>query len=374
MPGNNRKRKDRRVLESTEQRLPDDVRWILEQLPVPVVVVREEAAVYANECARTFLGEASTEEGPRGQPGGRKPFLPDLAVSSCAFPEPSRLGDATGPDQDEWVFENTWLDGNGEEVRIRWRAKPLYYDGRRWGTVYVGDSAEVFRLKKEIEALEKLSTAGELATSVAHEFRNGMSAVKGIAQLIAECGVPRRRERLFRLLFAEIDRLDSLIQDYLALCTPSRGEAEIVDLAALLEETIMLVEGTASKNGIVIEKDIGKALPRIKVNPSQMKRVFLNLIKNAVEAMPSGGTLKISTGLDNLHLTVSFKDSGTGIPATVLRNIFTPFYSTKENGTGLGLALSLSIVQSYGGQILVETGESRGSCFTVVLPVQPPEN
>jgi len=231
-------------------------------------------------------------------------------------------------------------------------------------------SRQLRRSEKVLEQSSRLSSLGMLAAGIAHEIRNPLSAVKTFLDLLPERVGDRDFLDEFRnMSLSELKRVTNLITDLLALGKSSAAKHTALDLATTLEPVIRLMESSARKRQIEVVFSNGEAVPPVFANPDQLKQITLNLILNAIDASPPGGNVTVALhakGRD--HVLLEVVDEGPGIPAESLDHIFDPFYTTKEAGTGLGLALVHQMVIEHGGQITVESTVGRGTAFRVTLP------
>ncbi|NCC26279.1 MAG: GHKL domain-containing protein, partial [Deltaproteobacteria bacterium] len=178
-----------------------------------------------------------------------------------------------------------------------------------------------------------------------------------------------RREKL-KIIADEANRLEHLLTEVRDFTRPPRPQPRETDLNGLVGEVLRMFEAQAAEQGIVCRMDSAEDIPVCRIDSNQIKQVLINLVKNAVEAMPDGGSLKVTTARDGQHLKVTVENSGEGIPPEVMKRIFHPFFSTKAKGTGLGLAVSYKLVQDHGGEIVVQNYEGQGARFTVSLPLE----
>jgi len=239
-------------------------------------------------------------------------------------------------------------------------------------------------LKSQLFHAAKLVAVGELAGGVAHEINNPLAIIS------SECGVIRDLlDPQFGLectpekIRQELDYIDEAVfrarditQKLLNFVRKSEPRLAPTDINRLLEEVICgLKERELSVSDIQVVRDFDPLLPKLKVDPDQMRQVFLNIINNAGDAIVNSGTITLATRLNENDVRISITDTGKGMTSDQMSRIFNPFYTTKEvgKGTGLGLSISLSIVQAMGGQIEVQSMPGAGSCFTVVLPLNSAE-
>jgi signal transduction histidine kinase len=226
-----------------------------------------------------------------------------------------------------------------------------------------------------LERANRLSSLGMLAAGIAHEIRNPLVAVKTFLDLLPQRLDDREFMSSFRdLSLAELKRVTNLITDLLALGKSTTAERKAVELGATVEPVARLMESTARKRGVELRCTLARALPTVWADPDQLKQILLNLLLNAIEVSPNGATVTLDVRTPRASDTVvlEVRDEGPGIPPDQLKNIFHPFFTTKETGTGLGLALVHQMVVEHGGEISVESDLGRGSVFRVTLPTAQP--
>lgn len=220
---------------------------------------------------------------------------------------------------------------------------------------------------------QKLSATGRLAASLAHEINNPLQAIQACLELTqSNLGDAAKQERYLTMANEELARVASLVQRTLSFSRPTKGELELIDLRTVVEDVLSLSAKQLQHAGVQVNIDWEPGVPRISGASNQLQQVFLNLILNAMEAMPQGGQLQIRGELsdDGHWVAIAFADSGIGIPPDALDKILEPFYTTKADGTGLGLYICHNIISSHNGRIAVESIVGKGSTFTILLPVQ----
>ncbi len=218
----------------------------------------------------------------------------------------------------------------------------------------------------------KLAAIGELAANVAHEINNPMTSILGYATLMLDEGVETSSATEYlKTIQSEALRIRETVRALLDFSRQRDFTMERVDIIQVVKDTLALVRRHASLSNITIEEKYEADLPLVDVDVPQLKQVFLNLITNALDAMPHGGTLTVTAWRDGGFARMDFADTGAGIPEANLSRIFDPFFTTKPavKGTGLGLSVSLGIIQSHGGTIDVRSEVGRGSVFSVKLPI-----
>lgn len=215
----------------------------------------------------------------------------------------------------------------------------------------------------------RLAAIGELAAGVAHELNNPLTSVLGFAELLAERdGLTPEDRRDLETIIAEAYRARDIVRGLLDFARHGRSMRMRIDVNLLLQQTLAVIRHHLEQSGVVIAEAYAPDLPFLFLDEGKMKQVALNLITNAAQAMPDGGTLHIRTARRGDGVAITVADTGSGIPLADQERIFDPFFTTKPNGTGLGLAVSLGIVQEHGGRITVESATGQGSTFTVWLP------
>lgn len=225
---------------------------------------------------------------------------------------------------------------------------------------------------------EKMSALGRLVASLTHEINNPLQAIQSGLYLLHEelNGVANRAgpQRDLQIIEDEVKRIASLMGRLREFSRPVRLESRPTDLHGLLENILNLVGAQLQQQSIAVEKHWDSQLPPVLVSPDQLTQVFMNLVLNAIDAMPDGGTLSIATGQEQtdaapLMVRVTVADTGVGISPAMLKHVFEPFVTTKANGTGLGLAISYETIQSLGGEITVDSELNAGATFSVKLPL-----
>lgn len=257
---------------------------------------------------------------------------------------------------------------------FRTTAFPLYNpEGKFVGAVSVlKDVSEEKRMQAQLIQSEKLAATGRLAASLAHEINNPLQGIQGCLELVEIAQSDAEQEQYLAMARKEVSRLGTLVKSMLELARPSRGTPTRINIVDLITDVLALSNPSIQKNSIHVETQLDEAMPAIIGVADQLKQVFLNLVLNAIEAMPNGGNLEIrGHSPKNGWLTVSITDSGNGIPADQLSHLFEPFYSTKTQGIGLGLSISHDILTTHGGRLTVESQIGKGSVFTAWLPITP---
>jgi signal transduction histidine kinase len=229
-----------------------------------------------------------------------------------------------------------------------------------------------------------MTALGRLAASIAHEINNPLQAVQTYLTLAQEELEEEQQHlapmtRYLGTVAKEIERIATIVRHMRDFYRPAREGLQPTYLHAVLESVLALTNKQLQHSHVVVERVWADHLPAIEANPDHLKQVFLNLVLNAIDAMPMGGTLRISTRVDQVLVNagqqplpavrIEFSDTGEGMPPEVLSRLFEPFFTTKEGGTGLGLSISYGIIQAHGGQVTVESHAKMGTTFIILLPV-----
>jgi two-component system sensor histidine kinase PilS (NtrC family) len=233
------------------------------------------------------------------------------------------------------------------------------------------DLSSIKRMEERVRQADRLATIGRLAANIAHEIRNPLASLSGAIEALArELPPDPGRDRLVEIVLRESDRLNRIIRDFLEYARPAPMTTHPVNLADLLEEVVLLLEHRPLPAELKVVREFGDALPA-RVDPQQMRQAVWNLCINAVQAMPDGGELRLGGRLlpdGGAPLQLWVTDAGHGITEGDLPHIFEPFFSTKAEGSGIGLALVYRVVQDHGGQIEVRSQAGVGTTFLLTLP------
>jgi signal transduction histidine kinase len=219
----------------------------------------------------------------------------------------------------------------------------------------------------------KLSALGQMAANITHEINTPLTSVLGyVSLLLNSMDDADSRKGDLKIIQSEALRARNIIRGLLNFAYQEESNIQKLDIRELVKETLLLVYNRAKAQKVTMVEHYGKKSLCVEVDANQMKQVLINLINNAFDAMPQGGTLTITTFSAGNLLNIRFQDTGAGISPDTLSEIFDPFFTTKQKtrGTGLGLSLSLKIVKGFGGSIEVESDEGKGSTFTVKIPLK----
>ncbi len=365
----------------------------------------------ARELARPGVSSAEALA-TRASEGVAEALALERAGVAIAVPDGRRIAAAHPPRWLPWErLVGDELDADlAQDVRGAGveRIVPLRYEGRTVGVLALGRRRDGFPLDQDdlapVEAVagtlavaaasaslleekialerrlrdeERLASLGRLSASVAHRVKNPLSSIKALSQALREdlpADDPRRQD--LSLILGEVDRLAQVTGQLLQFARPAPAEVAAVDLAALAEDLVLLFGHQAGAQGVAVDLDVPAGLPRVAADAGGLREALANLVENALEAMPRGGTLRVTAstaaaadgdGEPRVRLVVA--DTGPGIPAAERGRIFEPFYTTRPGGTGLGLAIARSRLEALGGRIAAgeNARDGRGAAFTIEL-------
>lgn len=267
------------------------------------------------------------------------------------------------------IYETKALSKNGDVIPIEVNVAVINYSGKPADLVIVRDISERKRMEEQLLKAEKLAAIGELAASVGHDLRNpltGMSGAVYYLKMKLASEMDKRSKEMLNLIENNIQYSNKIVNDLLDFSTEIHLRPAKTNAKSMIKKTLSKIE--VPKNVKIL--DSTRDTPRLSVDADQMKRVFQNLITNAIEAMPNGGKLEIKSKKISNSLKITFKDTGIGISKSNINKLFTPLFTTKAKGVGMGLAICKRIIDTHGGSINVESKERKGTCFTVTIPLE----
>ncbi len=275
-------------------------------------------------------------------------------------------------------LEADCLTSEGMRLRLGFSISPLFSEtGETTGTIITfQDLTHIRALEETSRRQDQLAAIGRMAASIAHEIRNPLAAMRGSIQMLRhEMTHESSQVELMEIILRESDRLNRIITDFLSYARPRVVSRSRVDMGNLLTQTFKLIKYSPEVDERqVVETDIIEAPCEADADPEQLQQVFWNLARNALQAMPQGGTLRATlTKNSNNRLRITFSDTGRGMTATQVEHLFEPFSST-TGGTGLGLSIVYQIIRDHGGTINVSSREGQGTRITIELPAAEPES
>jgi two-component system sensor histidine kinase HydH len=237
----------------------------------------------------------------------------------------------------------------------------------------IRDLSEIRRLQNEVRRQEKLAAMGGLAAGVAHEVRNPLSSIKALATFFAsQFDDGSESHEAARVMIQEVERLNRVITELLEFSRPSDLKRQATDIGMLLSRSVQLIQQDAADRNVDINVNIEDDICQAWIDPDRLSQSLLNLYLNAIQAMESGGKLKVNTTMSDTHnLKIVVSDTGKGILPEQTNKIFDPYYTTKSTGTGLGLAIVQKIIEAHGGRIDVKSVIEQGTSFFINIPCRP---
>ena len=270
-------------------------------------------------------------------------------------------------------IETLRMRKDGSTVEISMSTSPILdEEGEILGFISVSrDITGRNRMEELLRRSEKLTTVGQLAAGVAHEIRNPLTTLRGFLQLQQQNQVLNLKHN--DIMMSELDRINLIVSEFLILAKPQAVHFQKKDVRYIVSDVISLLDSQAHLLGIVFNLQVTEEPALVYAEENQLKQVFINLLKNSMEAMSKGGMITIHLFLEGESVKIFIRDQGTGIPAEMLSKLGEPFFTSKETGTGLGLMVSQRIIQSHKGTLDIESTEGEGTTALVQLPIAKSE-
>ena len=338
-----------------------EYRRVLKLSPEPIILHRNSTITFVNDMALKLL---------------KAPFAEDLIGQSIFdFFSPGYHGILEDRlkqviESDHFMeftgIELQCLDGTKVDVEVS-----SIYIHKHIGIpviqTVIRDMTERKKAEDIIRRAEKLSMVGELAAGIAHEIRNPLTALRGFLQLLKS-----KETAYVDIMLVEIDRINQIVNEFMSMAKPQADRFIATDLKGLIDNVIFMLQPQALLYNVEIKFDPITENSRICCEPNQLKQVFINLIKNSIEAMPSGGTISVVMDTtDTSDLRIVFSDQGTGISEDQIPQLGKPFYTTKEKGTGLGLMVCYKIIEAHHGDMFIQSELGKGTTMVITLPRTP---
>jgi PAS domain S-box-containing protein len=327
---------------------------ILSALAVGVIMIDKQAKIqWANQAIKELAGE-------------------DVTAKYCEeiCPECSILSIHQDKERDVDTILMTNLFNKKDHYFQITTAPIKGEDGEVHGYIRLfHDVTEMKKMEEHIAHSEKLASIGRLAAGIAHEIGNPMTSIFSFVQILREEeDDPFKKESLDTIYF-HVNRVSGILKQLSGFSKMPAGDTRECNINEIIETSVNLIQYDKKAKSITMTKHLDPNLPTVMADGNQLSQVFVNLILNAVDAMPEGGELTISTETRDHKVVISFRDTGVGIKNEDKAKIFDPFYTTKEKGTGLGLAVSYNIIKKMNGTITVDSEIGKGTTFTITLPI-----
>lgn len=261
------------------------------------------------------------------------------------------------------------MDSRTPELYLFFGIYCLLVTGCMWMSSFLIETLrENAQMRSELQRSEKMHVLGQLAATIAHEIRNPLTVTKGFLQLLRSRARDDLDRNYVRMALEEVDRAESIISDYLTYSKPHTEDMEPMNVKEQIQNIVNIMESFIVSNGHLLHVHLEDSL-YVLAEPKKFSQVIINLIKNAVEAMKESGKLTIRSYRNKEHVVIQVEDTGSGMTEEQINRLGHPFYSTKDNGTGLGLMVSYRIVEAMKGRVNVRSEIGKGTAFAIVIPL-----
>jgi PAS domain S-box-containing protein len=233
----------------------------------------------------------------------------------------------------------------------------------------IQDVTEMKRLEEQMSNSEKLASIGRLAAGIAHEIGNPLTSIFSFVQILREVEQDEFKKDSLNTIYFHINRISEILKQLSGFTKMPISEPRVCKVNDIIDTSLNLIQYDKKAREISVVRELSPEMPAVSCDSNQLSQVFVNLILNAVDAMPQGGTLTVRSAVKEAAVVIEFEDTGSGISKENLTKIFDPFYTTKEKGTGLGLAVSYNIVKKMNGTLTVESEPNKGTTFTITMPL-----
>ncbi|MEN1938718.1 PAS domain S-box protein [Paenibacillus sp. 102] len=297
----------------------------------------------------------------------------------CAVPQDSpmltRLFERIRDGQTSFTLQDEYIFPTGKTITTELSVRVFNLNGKNVFLSISRDITERLKTEELLRKSEKLAVVGQLATAIAHEINNPLTAIKGFMHLL-KSPENKKNEHYIDIVLSEVERISSITNEFMALAKPQALEFKTNDLNILIKQVVMILQPEAMMNNIQITTEFTSDTSFILCEGNQLKQVFMNILKNAIEATPRWGEIwiQIEHAPDKHEVNIRFIDHGCGIPQDRIPYLGEPFYSIKENGIGLGLMICYKIIEKHYGKIFIESEVGKGTTIHVSLPVSPLKN
>lgn len=349
-----------RYYEKMARASEDSYKQLIDSLPESVFIHQDYKIVYANKATVSMVGATNKEELI-----GKSIFeFIDLNYKDRLLERLKQVKKEKRP-------------LNSIEHRIKRLDGSMFFFEVSSLYIVFGDKEAVLSIgkditerKKQTEGLlqksEKLAMLGQMAAGIAHEIRNPLTSIKGFIQLFKSNNI---KEEYFDIVFSELDRINAIVSEFLVLAKPSTAIFVEQDVKVLIKEVVTLINSQLILNNVQIFVEFDSDLPMLSCEKNQLKQVFLNLLKNSIEAMPKGGIIDVKVKeKEEGKISIQIIDQGIGIPKERIPTLGEPFYTTKEKGTGLGLMTCYRIIESHNGKLTIQSKLNEGTTIEIILP------
>lgn len=349
-------------LELKEQKLNEEENsflQLLEGLPLSVFITKKSIVHYVNSAALRLINAAH----PRDILGISTDVIVDVSYHNELFKRRARYAESGEIGSVNYLIR--CLDG--QEKMVNGFTLIINYEGEKAAVGIFKDITEQQMEEDRVMQSEKLTTAGQLAAGIAHEIRNPLTSINGFVKLLRSA--ERSNELYFEIIESELKRIELIVNELLVLSKPQGVHVSgPIDVFAIMEQIITLMKVQAALKNIEIIPHYPMAPVFVQGEVNQLKQVFINLLKNAMEAMNQGGTITLDILHNAQEVQIIVQDEGVGMTQEQIQSLGQPFVTTKDTGTGLGMMITKNIIHNHGGTMNVESIPDHGTTFTIHLP------
>jgi PAS domain S-box-containing protein len=348
---------DRRQMEQNRAEVAlreseDRYRGLVESSPDAIFVVQRGSIAFISSAGLKMLGYKSIEELKKES----SPSLTERLLNGSGAAVP---------------FETSFQRKDGSNIELEVTITEILFKGAAATQVMARDVSESKNLREAAQKMERLAAIGEFAAMIAHEIRNSLGSISLNFKYLSErLDVPEAYQSKFTNIEQGIHRIQEVIKGVLEFSRPAPSNLKRTSIHQVLDSSCLAVEKEMEHSGITIIRDYDTRLPDLMLDSNQIVQVFLNLFLNARQAMPPGGTLHICAQKIHNEVVIEVKDTGRGIPTENLARIYDPFFTTRADGVGLGLAIVTRTLEQHGAKISVRSAVEKGTCFTISFPLK----
>nr|WP_295975250.1 ATP-binding protein [uncultured Bacillus sp.] len=337
---------------------------LIESMPDGIVIHYQDQIIYVNETGKLMLG-ANDKKEILGM------SIYDLINFNYKDVAKKRMNLLRQENKSTYNVEQKLIRLDKKTIYIEISSCPIIYERKE---AILSVFKDITDKKAATEGLlqksEKLALVGQMAAGIAHEVRNPLTSIKGFIQLFKS--KYQNDEEYFDLVLSELERINLIIGEFLVLAKPTAIKYKEKDVNKLLKDVVTLINAQATMSSIQIFVESKENIPPIVCEENQLKQVFINILKNSIEAMPKGGRIDVKVAMkENERVSIRFIDQGIGIPEDRIPTLGEPFYTTKEKGTGLGLMTSYTIIDRHDGKLNITSKVNEGTTVEVILPAYP---
>jgi PAS domain S-box-containing protein len=349
-----------RYYETKARTSEESYKQLIDSLPEPVYICRDHKFLYVNKAAASMIGAANIKELI-----GRSLF--DFIVPEYIDRSLERYKQVKKEKKPLYTIEYKAKRLDGSTFFFEVSSLSIIFDGKE-AILSIGTDITDRKEKTErlLQKSEKLALLGQMAAGIAHEIRNPLTSIKGFVQLFKS---DHPQEEYYDIVLSEIERINAIVGEFLVLAKPTVAVFIEKDVKVLIKDVVTLINTQSILNNVQIFVEFDRDLPIVSCEENQLKQVFLNLLKNAIEAMPRGGNIDVKVKEKKEgKISIQIIDQGIGIPKERIPTLGEPFYTTKEKGTGLGLMTCYKIIESHNGELNIQSKVNEGTSIEVLLP------